>query len=316
MPVRRVLSLLLCLLPLPAVADWPNKPVKVVVPFAAGGATEVVARAASEHLSRVFGQPFILDNRSGGSGVIGTEIVTKSPPDGYTLLVTTIPPIAMVPHMRKLAYDPLKDLAPVSRITESMPLLAVHPSLGVKTFAEFVALAKAKPGTIHYGSAGQGSITHLRGAILAKQAGIDIVQVPYKGGAETLVDVLAGNIDAMLDGAVVPYVKSGKLNLIVTLDTVRHPAFPDTPTVREAGLPEYEAANWVGMLAPAGIHPNTVKALARELQVVARNKELAERLIPMSQRLVEDSPESMAASIRQQYDLYARVFKELDIRAE
>lgn len=314
--MRCLLTVLLCLLPVTAMADWPNKPVKVVVPFASGGATEVVARAAADHMSHVFGQPFIIDNRSGGSGTIGTEIVAKSAPDGHTLLVTTIPPLAMVPHMRKLSYDPLKDFAPVGRITESMPLLAVHPSLGVKTFPEFVAFAKANPGRIHYGSAGVGSITHLRGAILAKQAGIDIVQVPYKGGAETLVDVLAGNIDAMLDGAVVPYVKSGKLVLVATLDTVRHPAFPDTPTVRESGLPDYEAANWVGMLAPAGTDPKTVAALSRELKVISQNRDLNEKLLPMSQRLVEDTPEGMNASMRKQYDLYARIFKELDIRAE
>lgn len=314
--MRKILGMLCCLLPLPSLAaDWPTKPVKVVVPFAAGGATDVVARAAADHMSRVFGQPFVLDSRSGGSGTIGTEIVAKAPGDGHTLLVTTIPPIAMIPHMRKLSYDPLM-LVPVSRITESMPLLAVHPSLGVKTFAEFVALAKAKPNTIHYGSAGMGSITHLRGAVMAKQAGIELVHVPYRGGAETLVDVLSGNIQCMLDGAVVPYVQSGKLNLIVTLDTVRHPAFPDTPTLREVGLPDYEVANWVGMLAPAGTPPEIVAALSREIRVISANKELGERLLPMSQRLVEDSPESMTASIRKQYDLYARVFKEMDIRAE
>lgn len=311
-----IVGLALALISGSARGDWPEKPVKVVVPFAAGGGTDVVARGATEHLSRVFGQPFVIESRTGGSGAIGAEVVARATPDGYTLLITTTPPLAIVPHMRKLNYDPFKDFAPIGRIAESTPLFAVHPSVPATNFAEFVALAKAKPGTIHYGSAGIASITHLRGVLLAQQAGIDIVHVPYKGGAETLVDVVAGNIECMFDGSVMPYVRAGKLKVIASMDTVRHPEFPDLPTLRESGLPDYEVANWVGVLAPAGLPPKILIALSRELNVVGHDKELNAKIIPIGQRLVGDTPEGMSAALKRQWDLYAEIFKKIDFKAE
>jgi tripartite-type tricarboxylate transporter receptor subunit TctC len=297
-------------------ADWPTKPVRIIVPYAPGGSGDNAARPYAEALSHEFGQQFVIDNRGGAGGAIGTETVAKSANDGYTLLMCPMGALVILPHTRKVPYDPIKDFAPISRTAETLAGMVVHPSLGVKTVQEFVALAKKKPGDIYFGSAGLGTITQMRGEILKDIAGIDIVHVPYKGSAEALNDLLAGHVQAMFEGNVLPQAKAGKLNLLAVVGDERHPDFPDVPIMKEAGFPTYEAPSWHGFLAPAGTPPEIVERLSAAVIKISKTPQMRETLIRVGLIPAADTPKGMAEIMQRHSALFASLVQRLDIKNE
>jgi len=253
--------------------DYPNRPVRIVVPYAAGGPTDFIARGTAEKLSQQMGQQFVIENRGGAAGALGAEAVVKSTPDGYTLLLTPQAPIQLLPHLRKLNYDPIKDLIPVGRMSEQIAGFAVHPSLGVKNMTEFVALAKKNPGKFTFGTAGVGSVNHLRVETLKLMTGIDLLHVPYKGVGEALPDLLSGTIQLMVDSIVLQPAKSGHLTLLSVLTPERYSEFPDVPTMREQGFPDYDVPVWFGTYAPAGVPEPILEKLHREIAKIHSDAE-------------------------------------------
>ena len=253
--------------------DYPNRPVRMIVPYAAGGGTDFIARGLAEKLSQQMGQQFVLEYRGGAAGALGAEAAVKSTPDGYTLLLTPQAPIQLIPHLRKLPYDPLKDLIIVGRMAEQIAGFAVHPSVGAKTMTEFVALAKRNPGKYSFGTAGVGSVNHLRVETLKMMAGIDLLHVPYKGVGEALPDLLGGVIHLMVDSIVLPSAKAGKITLIAVLTPERYTEFPDVATMREQGFPDFDVPVWFGTYAPAGVPAPILEKLHREIAKIHTDAE-------------------------------------------
>lgn len=270
-------AFLLSALPDPArgqgATDYPNRPVRMIVPYAAGGGTDFIARGLAEKLSQQTGQQFVLEFRGGAAGALGAEAVVKSTPDGYTLLLTPQAPIQLIPHLRKLPYDPLKDLIPVGRMAEQIAGFAVHPSVGAKTMTEFVALAKKSPGKYSFGTAGVGSVNHLRVETLKLMAGIDLLHVPYKGVGEALPDLLGGVIHLMVDSIVLPSAKAGKIDLIAVLTPERYSEFPNVATMREQGFADFDVPVWFGTYAPAGVPAPILEKLHREIATIHTDAE-------------------------------------------
>lgn len=256
-----------------AQTDWPTRPVRCIVPYAAGGGTDFIARGLAEKLSRQTGQQFVVEHRGGAAGALGAEAVVKSPPDGYTMMITPQAPVQLLHHLRPLPYDPVKDLVPVGRMAEQIAGFAVHPSVGVKTMTEFVALAKKHPGKYTYGTAGVGSVNHLRGETLKLMAGIDLLHVPYKGVGEALPDLLAGVISMMVDSAVLPGAKAGKLNLLAVLTPERYSEFPDVMTMKEQGYPDYDVPVWFGAYMPAAVPRPILEKIHREIATIHTDAE-------------------------------------------
>ena len=267
-----------------AQTDWPSRPVRIIIPYAAGASTDSLVRGIAEKLQAALNQPFVVENRGGAAGALGTELVAKAAPDGYTILMSPQAPIVVLPHLRTMAYDPLKDFVHVDRLGESIAGIAVHPSVGAKTLAEFIALAKKSPGKFTFVSAGVGTVNHLRGEMLKLLAGIDLLHIPYKGTGEALADLLAGNVSLMFESSVFPHVKSGKLVLLAMLDE-RNPEFPDVPNMKEAGFPEFDLPIWTGAYLPRGTPPAIVEKLHLALAKIHEDKELAAKLEAAGMRL-------------------------------
>ena len=310
---------LCALLALPAFAqsDYPTKPVRLIIPYPAGGSTDNIARPLAERLSRAFGQQFVIENRGGAGGTLGAEAAAKAAPDGYTLLITPQTPLVVLPNLRKVNYDP-KDFIPIGRMTEVVTGFAVHPSLGVSTLQEFVALAKQRPGKISFVSAGVGTITHLRGELLKIMAGIDLLHVPYRGNGEALPDLLAGNAHAMFEAIVFPHVKAGKLTLLAVVDDERHPDFPNTPTIKESGFPDYEAPIWFGAFAPKGTPRPIVDKLAKEIAKIHDDKEFREKQMTFGMKVYAkaETPEQIGKRIAEQTLIFADIIKKAGVSAE
>jgi tripartite-type tricarboxylate transporter receptor subunit TctC len=257
--------------------SWPDKPVKVIVPFAAGGGTDVVARPWCDKLGQVFGQQFVVENRGGASGLIGTEAAVKSVPDGYTLLMSSNTAPVNLPLLRKVPYDP-KALTPVARLGDVVTGFVIHASVGVKTFPELLDYAKKNPGKLAFGSSGNGTGPHLRYEMLCYRTGIDILHVPYRGGADSLVDILANNIQMMNEPITLPHVKAGKLNLLNINHSERSPDFPDVPTLTELGYPNSDAPIWFSLWAPAGTPKEILQRLNDEIVKQSKTDEMKEKL--------------------------------------
>src|SRR6202040_2195971 len=255
--------------------DYPARPVRLIIPFPPGGSNDVVGRLIATHLGERLGKQVVVDNRSGAGGVIGTEIVAKSPPDGYTLLIISMAH-AVNPWLYKLAYDPIKDFAPVGLLAKGANVLVVHPSLPVNSVKDLAALAKQKPGDLQYASAGIGSFQHLGGELFKLMAGVDILHVPFKGGGPALVDVVGGHTKVMFSSMVqtVPHIHSGKLRALGTGGPQRSPVLPDVPTIAEAGVSNYEAVNWWGMVAPVGTPQAIIDKLNTEVEAVQKSPEV------------------------------------------
>jgi tripartite-type tricarboxylate transporter receptor subunit TctC len=252
----RFLLLATALLIHPATAQttkWPERPVKVIVPFAAGGPNDVVARLWVDRLSIGFGQQFIVDNRGGASGMIGSEAAARAAPDGYTLLLASSSTLGLVPVVTKTKFDPLKDFTPMTRVGDLIQGMAVHPAVKATTIAELIALAKTEPGKLAWGTPGAGTSAHLMVANFNQRAGVDILHVPFRGSADVLNDLLAGHVQIMSDIVVLPHVRAGKLRLLAMVGDARHPGFPDVPTLAEQGFPDITPITFYGIYGPAGV---------------------------------------------------------------
>ena len=260
--------------------DYPSHAVRIVVPFPAGGSNDIIARILAQKLSERTGQQFVVENRGGAGGNIGADAVAKSSPDGYTLLVTAPPPLTTNAALYKsLPFDPARDFAPVALLASVPIVLMVNPSLPVKNVQELVALAKAQPGKLNFGSSGIGATNHLAGELLKRMTGIDIVHVPYKGAAPAMNDLIAGHIPMMFDNmpAVLPQVQGGSVRAIAVAGAQRAPALPDVPTVAEQGVAGFEAFAWFGMVAPASTPASVLGTLQREVGTILKMPDVQKR---------------------------------------
>jgi tripartite-type tricarboxylate transporter receptor subunit TctC len=267
-----------------AAQDYPSRPVKIVVPYPAGGSNDIIARIVAQKLSERSGQNFLVENRGGAGGNVGAEAVAASEPDGYTLLLTAPPPLTINAALYKnLSFDPAKAFAPVALIASVPIVLAVHPSLGVKDVKELIALAKAKPGTINFGSSGIGTTNHLAGELLKAKTGIDIVHVPYKGAAPAMNDLLAGHIPMMFDNipAVLPQVQGKLINAIAVAGASRASALPDVPTVAQQGVEGFEASAWFGLVAPARTPASVLAKLQAEVAAILQMPDVKKRFVEL-----------------------------------
>ena len=270
------------LLTFPAVvgaqAPWPNRPVKVIVPFGAGGGTDNLARFWAEKLSRAFGQPFVVENRGGGSGIIGTEAVVKSAPDGYTLLLSSNSPTVNLPLLRKVPYDQ-GSLQPVVRVGDAVTGFCVNPGTGLKSVKELVDYARANPEKLAGCSGGVATSSHMRMEMLGYRAGVKFLHVPYRGGADALNDLLAGTVQFMNDPSTNPSAKAGKLNMLCVNHGTRSPEFPDAPTLTEAGYPNSDVTLWFCIYAPAGTPQPIVEALHAKVTEISKEPDVPARLL-------------------------------------
>jgi tripartite-type tricarboxylate transporter receptor subunit TctC len=292
---------------------YPSGPVRLVVPFPAGGPASIVAHAIGEKLSETLGQPVIVDNRSGAGGNLGTEIVARAAPDGQTLLLGTNGPLVVNASLYSaLPFDPLKDFAPISYVAAIPLVLIAHPSVPANTVQEVVALAKAKPGAISYASSGNGSGGHLAGALLASMAGVEMVHVPYRGAAPATTDLIGGHVPLMFDGlaAALPHIKAGKVKALGVATPHRAAAAPEVPTVAEQGLPGYEIDSWYGVLAPAGTPPAVVERLHGEIVRILDLPDVKEQLFVKSGlERVGSTPGEFAATLRREIPQYERIVR-------
>jgi tripartite-type tricarboxylate transporter receptor subunit TctC len=260
-----------------AQSPWPDKPVKVLVPFAAGGGTDVVARPWCDRLGQIFGQQFVVENRGGASGLIGTEAAVRSAPDGYTLLISSNTTTVNLPLLRKVPYDP-KSLTPVARLGDVVTGFVIHSSVGAKTFKEMLDYAKSNPGKLAFGSSGSGTGPHLRYEMLRYKTGVDILHVPYRGGADALVDILSNNIQMMNEPVTLPHVKAGKLHLLNVNHGERSVDFPDIPTLTELGYPNADVPIWFSLWAPTGTPKEILERLNTEIVKQAKTADMKEKL--------------------------------------
>jgi len=297
--------------------DYPTRPVRLIIPFPPGGSNDVVGRLIATHLSERLGKQLVVDNRSGAGGVIGTEVVAKSPPDGYTLGIISIAH-AVNPWLYKLAYDPIKDVAPVSLLAKGANVLVVHPSLPVNSVKDLVALAKQKPGDLQYASAGIGSFQHLGGELFKLIAGVDILHVPFKGGGPAMVDIVGGHTKVMFSSMVqtVPQIKAGKLRPLGTGGLERSPALPDVPTIAEAGVMGYEAVNWWGVVAPAGTPQAIIDKVNHEIEAVQKSPEVQKQLANEGAEPMAMNPADFGSFMVSEMNKWEKVVKQGGIKAE
>jgi tripartite-type tricarboxylate transporter receptor subunit TctC len=292
--------------------DYPNRPIRVVVPYAAGGLPDTMARLVGAKMSEALGQQMVVENRGGAGGIVGTTEVVKAAPDGYALLVADVGQIAINPHLfAKLPYDPLKDLVGVSLMGTSALYLVAHPSVPANNMAELVALIKAQPGKLSYGSSGTGSIHHLATEALKVGLGLDIVHVPYKGAGQSVPALLGGQV-ALLYAAlptVEGHYKSGKVKILAVSTPQRSPQTPEVPTVAEAGLSGYDFVAEIGLYAPAGTPHDVVAKLSQQAARAVKHPEVVQRFKQLGIEPVGSTPEALAAQNRVNYEKYARVVK-------
>ena len=310
--------MLVALLVAPALAfaqAWPTKPVKMIVPFAAGGATDVVARLLAQKLTEAWGQSVVVENRAGAGGNIGGDVVAKSPPDGYTLLMASGAIVIAGPHMYKsLPYDPARDLVAITNVATGPQVIAVANSVPVKDLAELIAYAKANPGKLNYGSAGIGAQTHLAAENLANAAGIELTHVPYKGESAALTDLMGGQIQLVVSNlsAALPFVRDGKIRGLAVTSRERNPALPDVPAASEV-LPGFENSGWFGLLAPTGTPREVIEKIYRDTAKIALSDEFRAKLATLGMVPVANSPADFAASNRRESARWERVIRERGI---
>lgn len=296
---------------------YPDRPIRLIVGFPPGGAADFLARVAAEHLSNGIGQQVVVDNRGGAGGLIATEIAVRGTPDGYTLLFTSIPHV-INPHLyRKARYDAIKDFTPVIQFVSVPLMMAASPSLPAKSVKEFIALAKAKPGQLNYGSAGSGSSSHLAMELFKSMAKVELTHVPYKGTGPLIVDMLGGQIGVTIASAVplTPQVKGGRLRALGVTSPKRSVAFPDVPAIAET-VPGYEVVNWFGVLAPAGTPKPIVSRLNAELDKALQSPQLVKMLNSRTAEVVGGSPEAFAKTIRSDSAMWGRIVKQSGARVD
>jgi len=296
-----------------AQAPYPAKPIRLVVPFPPGGTTDILARIVAQKLTEAWGQPVVVDNRPGAGGNIGAELVAKSAPDGYTLLMGTVGTHAINASLyAKLPYDHVKDFAPVILVAGVPNVLVVNPSVPVNSVAELIAYAKANPGKLNFASSGSGTSIHLSGELFRTMAGVQITHVPYKGSAPAIADLVGGQVQLMFDNlpSSLAQIKAGKLRALAVTSDKRAPALPDVPTMAEAGLPGFEASSWFGVLAPAGTPPAIVGKLHAEIAKWLATPDAREKLSAQGANLAGFGPEEFARYIGSETAKWAKVVKE------
>ena len=291
---------------------YPTRPIRFIVPNAAGGTTDLVARTAAQKVSESIGQQLIVDNRPGSGGIVATEMVAKSTPDGYTLLMATIGNIAISPHLyAKLGYDPVRDFSPVTQLASAAYMLIAHPAVPARSVKELVAVAKSRPRQLNYASAGSGTGSHLAAELFKSVAQVDIVHVPYKGGTPGLLDVIAGNVEIMFNGipSSMPHFKAGRVKAFAVTTAARSPAAPELPTITEGGYPGAEATSWTGVLAPAGTPAAVIARLHAEFAKVLQQPDIQARLSADGAVPVGSTPHQFAQYIKSELAKWGKVVK-------
>jgi len=304
---------LLALAATPAAADYPDRPIKLVVPFPAGGGADALARTIMPRVAQELGTSIVIDNRPGAGGNVGTEFVARSAPDGYTLLYGTNGTHAINRSLyAKVPFDPVRDFAPVSRMTQIAALLVVHPSVPAKNVAELVEFAKANPGRVYFASAGNGTTSHLSGELFKTAAGVDIVHVPYRGGALAAADLTGGQVQMMVDVMpnVLPLANGGKLRALGVTTAVRVPAAPEIPTIAESGLPGFEVSAWDGIFAPAGTPAAVIERLNAAIRQALADPKVREALVARGAQPVPGTPEELARHVAAESEKWARVVRQ------
>ena len=306
--------------PIAFAADaYPNKPIRMVVTFPAGGPTDVIMRVIGQKLSDGWGYPTVVDNRGGAGGIIGTEIVARAAPDGYTFLVGTAGGMSINPALQpRLSYDPFRDFTPVAMLVINPQILVVHPAVPAKTLKELVALAKSRPGQFNFASAGTGTATHLGLELLKLTAGIDVVHVPYKGGAPAVADLIAGQVQMLFVSipSVLPHVRAGKLKAIAVSSAKRSASAPDIPTVAESGYPDFEYSNWNALFAPAATPPQIVRKMNAEIVRILDDPEVKRRLTSLGADPAADTPAALAQYMRNDHERWKKVIRTAGLRPQ
>ena len=300
--------------------NYPSRPIRLVVPYPPGGPLDIMARAIGHKLTEAWSQPVVVDNRAGAGGNIGADLVAKSPADGYTLLMGAVATHAINPTLYgKLPYDPVKDFAPLALVAQVPNILVVNPAVPARSVRELIELARARPGYLNFGSGSTGSTGHLAGELFKTMAGVQMVHIPYKGGAPAMADLLAGQVELMFDNLAnaLPNVRAGRLRALAVTTLARSPAVPDLPTIAEAGLPGFDLTTWFGLMAPAGTAPEIVAKLNAEIVRALAAKDMRERLEKMgAEPPANNTPERFAAFIRAEAAKYAKVVKDSGARVE
>ena len=298
--------------------DYPARPVRLVVPYAAGGSTDVLARMVGQKLTEALGQPVVVDNRTGAGTLIATEIVAHAAPDGYTLLMATPPLVVAAALYGKVPFDAARDFAAITNIAATSNVLVVHPSVPAQSAREFIALAKAQPGKYAYGSSGVGGASHLAVALFASMAGVELLHVPYKGGSLAVTDLLGGRLSLMFANltTVQQHIKSGKVRALAIGTAQRSQVMPELPTVAEAGVPGYEANNWNGVVAPAATPRAVVERLQRAIRAIVEAAEPRGRLLQLAFEPVGDTPAAFARYLETERIKWSKVVHDAGIRPE
>ncbi len=301
-----------------AAAGYPNRPVKLVVPFAPGGFTDVVARILGHKLSQSMGQQFVIENKAGAGSTIGTDLVAKAPPDGYTLLMVSSTHVISPWLYRNLPYDPVKSFAPVAKLVDSPYVLLVHPKVPAKNVQEFIALAKSAPEKVHYASSGNGSAQHLMGGLFAAMTGAPLKHVPYKGSSGAANDLVAGIVESSFAGVpnALAQVPQGRLKALAVTTAKRAPQLPDVPTLQEAGVAGYDASVWLALLAPAGTPPEIVHKLSAEVAKLMASPETKKALFDAGVEPSPSTPQEMGAYLAVELERWGKVVKDAGVKLE
>jgi len=291
--------------------DYPLKPIKVIVPVAPGGATDLTARLVGQKMAERLGQAVIVENRPGGNETIGTDVVAKSAPDGYTVLISAPAAVVILPHLQKLPYSAERDLAPVSLAAITPLILVVHPSVPAQTVKELIALAKARPGHLSYASAGSGGVQHLAAELLKTTAKIDIVHIPYKGAGPVMQDLVGGQVQMFFAGMppAMPHVRSGKLRALAVTTTTRSSAAPEVPTMEEAGVPRFDISNWFAYFVPSATPRDVIDRLNGEINRALKQQDVREKLAAAGADALGTSPEELASFMRAESTKFAELIK-------
>jgi tripartite-type tricarboxylate transporter receptor subunit TctC len=303
----------------PAHADYPDRPIRIVVPYPPGGTTDLLARAVAPRLAERLNQTVVVDNRPGAGGVIGAQAVSKSPADGYTLVFGTIATHGILPVLQKPApYDALKDFAPVTLVAHTPNVLLAYPGAGIRTVAEMLALARSKPGTLNFGSTSQGGSPHMSGELLKTLAQVDIVHVPYKGGGPMLIDLMGGQIQLGFDNlpSAMAQIRAGKVRALAVTTARRWPGAPDIPTLAESGVPGYEASAWFGLLAPPGTPRAVVDLLQRQVAAILRQPEVEKQFLEQGAEPVGNTPDEFSRVIVAEMQKWAKVVTATGVKLE
>lgn len=308
----------LCGLGAARAAAFPDKPVRMIVAFPAGGGTDIVARLIAERLTALWGQQVIVDNRGGAGGVIGTEAAARAAPDGYTILMATLGNLSINPHLYKMSIDPLKDLTPISNVVDVNFVLVANPKVPARNVKELIELARKQPGQITFSSSGVGGAPHLAGELFNQMAGVKLAHIPYKGSAPSFTDLIGGQVAVTFDSLVqaLPYIQAGKLRALAVLGDKRSALLPDVPTLSEAGLRGYNFSNWFGLVAPAGVPADRIRTLNADVRKVLDEPAVKDQLAKMGAVPAGNTPEQFGKQIRDDSAKWARVIREQDIKAQ